>query len=278
MQLHNPLNPATGLEDPTMLPWTSGNPATGVEGSYPPLGIFTDPQTEIVNVIVQAGLVPSEADLGQLAEAIARLIGSAVGSIKLPTVPGPGEGNVLDGNGNIAWNIPGLADEKTIGATDLVAFQQMVAGEGGLVAGHARRMSFSTFAATVLNPALILQAIGSVKTANPLPSIVFVQGIPNVYTKIVWNNIYGSMEGAASITLNGQDYYDFTLPDQFTTDALYTVLYQDTNNVNNPPGGPGADITGAAISGGVVRLFARDKSGNPWVGPLTFHYTCEGHQ
>lgn len=70
MQLHYPLNPATGAEDQTQLPWTNGVPQTGQEGSYPPFALCTEPMYEIVNVLVQAGIVPSSSDPYQLTRAI----------------------------------------------------------------------------------------------------------------------------------------------------------------------------------------------------------------
>ena len=69
MQLHYPLNPATGLEDATLLPWTNGVPSTGTEGSYPPFALCTEPQAEIVNAIQAAGLTPASADPFQLLRA-----------------------------------------------------------------------------------------------------------------------------------------------------------------------------------------------------------------
>jgi len=70
LQLHYPLNPATGAEDQTQLPWTNGVPQTGQEGSYPPFALCTEPMYEIVNALVQAGIVPSSSDPYQLTRAI----------------------------------------------------------------------------------------------------------------------------------------------------------------------------------------------------------------
>ncbi len=70
MQLHYPLNPTTGVEDQTQLPWTNGVPQTGQEGSYPPFALCTEPMYEIVNVLVQAGIIPSSSDPYQLTRAI----------------------------------------------------------------------------------------------------------------------------------------------------------------------------------------------------------------
>ena len=70
MKLHNPLNPATGLEDASQLPWSDGIPNTGQEGSYPPSAMCVETMDEIVNALVQAGIVPSSSDLFQLTRAI----------------------------------------------------------------------------------------------------------------------------------------------------------------------------------------------------------------
>lgn len=70
MQLHYPLNPATGVEDASLLPWTNGVPASDIEGSYPPFGLCTDTQSEIVNFITDNGLTLSGANLHQLGQAV----------------------------------------------------------------------------------------------------------------------------------------------------------------------------------------------------------------
>ena len=70
MQLHFPLNPTTGAEDATQLPWTNGVPSTGVEGSYPPFTAVVEPMTELANLIAQAGLTGTSSDLFQAMRAI----------------------------------------------------------------------------------------------------------------------------------------------------------------------------------------------------------------
>lgn len=47
---------------------------SGVEGSMPPAQAFEQPQREILAVIEGAGIVPDEADLGQLLEAIVSIV------------------------------------------------------------------------------------------------------------------------------------------------------------------------------------------------------------
>ena len=78
MQTHYPLN-VNGIEDPTLLPWTNGVPATGVEGSYPPWQVCVLPMQELVNLITGAGLVPSDADMSQVLEAVLALIHAHAG-------------------------------------------------------------------------------------------------------------------------------------------------------------------------------------------------------
>ena len=71
MQIHYPLDPATGAENQALLPWTDGVPASGVEGSYPPFETVIFPMEEIVNAITAAGLTPTDNDLTQLFQALA---------------------------------------------------------------------------------------------------------------------------------------------------------------------------------------------------------------
>jgi hypothetical protein len=59
-----------GVSDPNAA-YINGNPATGTMGSIPPAASIENPQREIVNTIADTGLiVPSDADLHQLAKAI----------------------------------------------------------------------------------------------------------------------------------------------------------------------------------------------------------------
>ncbi len=123
MLLHNPLNPATGVEDATMLPWTSGNPATGVDGSFPPLGVFTDPQAEIVNVITGAGIPPAPTPT-QLLQAILALIGAEIAAIPAAAITPYGataEGGLAkDASNNFLLSFANLA-AGAMALTDLFA-------------------------------------------------------------------------------------------------------------------------------------------------------------
>ena len=58
-----------GVSDPNAS-YINGNPPTGTMGSIPPAASIENPQREVVNTISDAGLVPTDADLSQLAKAI----------------------------------------------------------------------------------------------------------------------------------------------------------------------------------------------------------------
>lgn len=51
-------------------PYVNGNPSTGTAGSIPPAAAFEYPQREIVNIITDNGLTPSNVDLHQMSEAL----------------------------------------------------------------------------------------------------------------------------------------------------------------------------------------------------------------
>ena len=58
-------------------PYVDANPAAGIEGSPVPAAAVEHPQREIEYVITEGGLVPSAADLTQLAQAIKALIAAS---------------------------------------------------------------------------------------------------------------------------------------------------------------------------------------------------------
>ena len=58
-----------GVSDPNAS-YINGNPSTGTMGSIPPAASIENPQREIVNLITDAGLTPSDADLHQLARGV----------------------------------------------------------------------------------------------------------------------------------------------------------------------------------------------------------------
>ncbi len=184
MQQHYPLNPQTGLEDPLQLPWIDGNPATGTDGSFPPFALCTEPMYEIVNVITKAGLTPTSADLTQLYEAIVALIANAVGAIKVPVIPafpqipGAGEGNGIDANGNIAWNIASLTEEDTISDSDLFGFFQSIVG-GGQPAGHARKVNAGALAA------YMIAKVTAAEASQVVAGSAFTYFAPGIYQWVV---------------------------------------------------------------------------------------------
>ena len=151
MQYQAPL----GSTDPNAS-YAQGSPAAGVRGSFIPAAAVEQPMRELMAIIgADPSLTPSNGDLGQALKAIRYLIASAVGAInfpavpQIPEIPGAGEGNAIDANGNIAWNIPGLTEEDTIGDGDFFGFYQS-AVEGGQAAGHARKVNGAALASYVL--------------------------------------------------------------------------------------------------------------------------------
>jgi hypothetical protein len=58
-----------GVSDPNAA-YVNGNPSTGTMGSIPPAASIEFPQREIVNLLTDCGLTPSDADLHQVGEAI----------------------------------------------------------------------------------------------------------------------------------------------------------------------------------------------------------------
>ena len=63
--------PPYGLTDPNA-PYINGNPAAGIEGSIPPAAAFEYPMREIVSLIANSNLTPSDADLLQLLKSVRR--------------------------------------------------------------------------------------------------------------------------------------------------------------------------------------------------------------
>ncbi len=84
-------------------PYVTGNPATATPGSIPPGAAIEQPQREIVNVIMAAGLTPSAANVGQLLQAIQvlgriRLTGPSTFYVATPA----SGGSDATGNGTLA--------------------------------------------------------------------------------------------------------------------------------------------------------------------------------
>lgn len=122
MDQRYPLDPATGAENAALLPWTNGNPATGVEGSYPPHQLITNVEAELLALIIASGQTPSGADLTQVLKAIRKLtayasnyaIITASGTFTVPAetifieMITPGGGGGASGNGSgggVAGNV-----------------------------------------------------------------------------------------------------------------------------------------------------------------------------
>lgn len=69
MDYEAPYGSPGGAHDQTAN-YINGNPATGTMGSIPPAASIENPQREIVNLITDAGIAPTDADLHQLAKGV----------------------------------------------------------------------------------------------------------------------------------------------------------------------------------------------------------------
>ena len=140
-----PYNPQTGLSDSTQT-WSNGNPQTDTQGSIVSFQDFVNPATEIVNVIINANIVPSDADLTQLLQAIQHLIANAINAIPpvvFPTIP------TYTGNSGVAiagtvakLDINSLTTTATIATTDYLA---------ALVSGTDEKVSVAELAQVILS-------------------------------------------------------------------------------------------------------------------------------
>ncbi len=74
MDFISPVNPRDG-DTPGI--YHDGDPSAGEEGSIPPAEVFENPQKEIMNVIISAGLEPDAEYLGQLYDAIIAIVNAA---------------------------------------------------------------------------------------------------------------------------------------------------------------------------------------------------------
>lgn len=77
MEYHPPINGDTNDADRGYI---NGDRQNGIEGSIPDAKGIEYPQREIINAIASAGLVPDDADLTQLAQAIAASVGRGYAS------------------------------------------------------------------------------------------------------------------------------------------------------------------------------------------------------
>ena len=144
MNIHYPLNPTTGVEDQTQLPWNNGFPQTGQEGSYPPYQAVVFSMEELVNLIVAAGLTPTDGDLTQVTQAV-RALAKVYGAASQ-------KGLGLDSSNNLGLNLDNLPVETTFNDADKLPGYTEEA-EDGLTAGLPFAATFGAFAAYVLGKA-----------------------------------------------------------------------------------------------------------------------------
>jgi hypothetical protein len=173
MDQRYPLDPATGAENAALLPWTNGNPATGVEGSYPPHQLITNVEAELLALIIASGQTPSGADMTQVLKAIRKLtayasnyaIITASGTFTVPAetifveMITPGGGGGASGNGSgggVAGNVGagggggGYGFKKLTGLTVGAAVAVTIGAAGvGVTAGSGTTGGACAFGAYI---------------------------------------------------------------------------------------------------------------------------------
>jgi hypothetical protein len=122
-------NAVVTVEDPEP-DYIDGDRAAGLTGSFPPAKFFNQLQREVLNVIEGAELVPSDANLSQLYEAILALIaehsggGGGGGGPYVPTTRALMAGAGLSGGGTLA------ADRTfNLDLSDLTAITELQAAD-----------------------------------------------------------------------------------------------------------------------------------------------------
>lgn len=148
-------NQPYGVSDPNA-GYINGNPSTGTMGSIPPAASIEYPQREVVNLIADSGLIPSNSDLNQLAKAVqsGKLIyADDTGTVnQLAVTLAPNVGNVftkgfvivtkanttntgpstisVNGAGN--WSIVHSSDSGPLNSFDMYAGQMLALAFDGI--------------------------------------------------------------------------------------------------------------------------------------------------
>jgi hypothetical protein len=191
-------NAVVTVEDPEP-DYIDGDRAAGITGSFPPAKFFNQLQREVLNVIEGAELVPSNANLSQLYEAILALIaehsggGGGGGGPYVPTTRALTAGTGLSGGGTLA------ADRTfNLDLSDLTAITELQAADMFGVydnsAAGTRKISWETLLGLIADaldgdgggvPAF--GAVGSYKTVS-----VGFSGSPLANGTIVTGGIFGA--------------------------------------------------------------------------------------
>jgi hypothetical protein len=287
MRRHYPLDPASGTENAALLPWTNGVPATGIEGSYPPFLLCTDPESEILNAQAVAGLSPSPADVTQLAQAMSiglwlgafggtsnALTATLPGSVNFPAlVPGMRFHGIIGNSGNTSAATLNIAGFTTaVGVKPAVK----VDGASALAPNDLKPSAIATwvwdgatYRLTGLVASDVLQTITANKIGleNPLP----VNAVPGTYTytptpgargAIIVGQAPGGGASASSTTTSAQ--MSVGVPGSaggyFEHFVLLTAGYSANYTVGAP--GPGGVGGGAAGSNGTPTSFAGGPTAN----------------
>jgi hypothetical protein len=174
-------NAVVTVEDPEP-DYIDGDRAAGITGSFPPAKFFNQLQREVLNVIEGAELVPSNANLSQLYEAILALIaehsggGGGGGGPYVPTTRALTAGTGLSGGGTLA------ADRTfNLDLSDLTAITELQAADMFGVydnsAAGTRKISWETLLGLIAD-ALDGDGGGCRPSARSAPTRRFRWGFP----------------------------------------------------------------------------------------------------
>jgi len=180
------------------------NAETGEEGSDVPAAAIEHPQREIVNVIVAAGLVPSDADLTQLDQAI----------------------DILIANGLATVGQPDPATTDAAGIMELATQAEMDAGAGGVVPAADK---IKTFIDNLWpHPLLHVQDQKAAGTDGGQYATGSFQ--THDANTVLTNEITGAALAANQITLPAGEYFADIMINGWATDEFATRLYDVTNS------------------------------------------------
>lgn len=171
--------------------YVDANPSLGVRGSIPPAAAFEQAQREILKVITEAGITPSDADLTQLWQAIQ----SIAGSITNTAITNYLTGGAVDVN--IPYAVAGGTADVITGTfapvlTSLTDGQVVVLKVGAA----SNATTGPTLNGNALGAKIIIRNDGSALAAGDLPANGFAILIYDL-TTTSWRFVAGFSAGGA---------------------------------------------------------------------------------
>ena len=274
MQRHYPLNPATGLEDAALLPWANGNPGTGSEGSYPPFGLFTDPQDEILNAIAGSGQAVGST-LSQLLQALSRgiFVGTFAGSANALTAALPGSVVIpaltagMRFSGIVGTANPGSSTLTLTGFTAAPGAKALTRGDASalqqndLVVGQLITVVYdgTQFQIQHTSTAFIKSYLQAHSPGSLIQQLVFTASgtyTPSAGTQLVFVEGVGGGGGGSGCTQPGTGNVSLGAPGTSATYArgLYTIAQIGSSQAITIGAAGSGGALGAGTNGGITSL------------------------